>query len=79
MEYGLMKKSNVVDVHESTRNGVMVSADTLLSPSLSIIFLRCVITVERLMLRRSAISLFIYPLTMSVITSTSRTDNCFSA
>lgn len=22
MEYGLMKKSNVVDVHESTRNGV---------------------------------------------------------
>ncbi len=52
-----------------------VRADTLFIFSFSMIFLRCVTTVANPMLSFAAISLLIYPRTMYVITSTSRSDN----
>ena len=56
----------------------IVRADTLLMLSFSIKLRRCVMVVVRLMFKRSAISLLIKPFTISVITSISRADKCFS-
>ena len=49
----------------------MVSAETLLIPSFSVMFFRCEMTVVRLMLSLSAISLLMNPCAKSASTSTS--------
>ena len=55
----------------------MVKALTLFMPSLSMIFLRCVMTVASPMFSLSAISLLMKPCTMSDITSISRSLSIF--